>query len=241
MIERFHCTLKNTLRARLASSNWYSHLPLVLLGLRTTPKDNTGLSTSEAVYGSPLTIPGEFLGSPEIPPSAFLRKIDEAVTRFAIPPPHHIQDSPPRPMPPALLTCKFVFVREDMATPSLAPLYCGPYLVLERRSKFFRLQIGSKVDTVTVDRLKPTYSEDHIQPALPPVQGRPPLCPRTLVLTPPPPALPPVPFVAPQKKSVLFDLTPPAPVRQNPPRAVKRRICSAVSPRFLLGGVLWQT
>jgi len=118
MIERFHRTLKNALRARLASSDWYSHLPLVLLGLRTTPKDDTGLSASEAVYGSPslffpLTVPGEFLGSPDLPPSAFLRKIDEAVTGFAIPPLHHVHVSPPNQLPPALLTCKYVFVRKD--------------------------------------------------------------------------------------------------------------------------------
>ena len=34
---------------------------------------------------------------------------------------------------------------------------------------------------------------------------------------------------------------PPAPVRRIPPRAAwDRRICSAVSPPFLLGGVLWR-
>ena len=185
----------------------------------------------------PLTVPGEFLGSPELPPSTFLRKINEAVTRFAVPPPHHVQVSLPCPLPPTLLTCKYVFVREDMATPSLAPLYRGPYLVLEQWSKFFRLQIRSKVDAVTVDRMKPSYSEDHIQPALPPVRGRPPLCPQTPGSTFPPPAPPPVP----QKKRVTFDLSPAAPGRRNPPRAVKRRICSTFPPPFLLGGVLWRT
>ena len=48
MVERFHRSLKSSLRARLAGSDWVSHLPLVLLGLRATPKDDTGLSVSEA-------------------------------------------------------------------------------------------------------------------------------------------------------------------------------------------------
>ena len=33
MIERFHHSLKSSLRARLAGSEWVSHLPLVMLGL----------------------------------------------------------------------------------------------------------------------------------------------------------------------------------------------------------------
>ena len=71
-IERFHCSLKSALPSQLAGSDWFLHLSLVLLGLRTVPKDDTSLSVSKAVYGSPLTLPGEFLGSPELPPSSFL-------------------------------------------------------------------------------------------------------------------------------------------------------------------------
>ena len=96
MIERFHRSLKSALRSRLAGLDWFLHLPLVLLGLRTVPKDDTGLSVSEAVYGSSLTVPGEFLGSPELPPASFLRKIENALTGFAIPPPHHVCKSPPQ-------------------------------------------------------------------------------------------------------------------------------------------------
>ena len=47
--KRFHLSLKSTLRSRLASSDWFLHLPLVLLGLRTVPKEDTGLSVSKAV------------------------------------------------------------------------------------------------------------------------------------------------------------------------------------------------
>ena len=35
LIERFHRSLKAALRSRLASSAWFQHLPLVLLGLRS--------------------------------------------------------------------------------------------------------------------------------------------------------------------------------------------------------------
>ena len=93
------------------------------MGLRTVPKDDTGLSVSEAVYGAPLTVPGEFLESPELLPSYFLHKIKEAVAGFAMSPPHHVLPSLPHQLPPALLSAKFVFVPEDASVPSLAPLY----------------------------------------------------------------------------------------------------------------------
>ena len=99
------------------------------------------------------------------------------ITGFSVPPPHHVQQSPSAEVPTSLKSSKFVFVCEDASKPSLAPLYCGPYLVVERRSKFFRLQIGTRIDSVSVDRLKPVFSDSPITPAAPPLQGRPPLCP----------------------------------------------------------------
>ena len=123
------------------------------------------------MYGTSLTVSGEFLGSPELPPSSFLRKIENALAGFAVPPPHHVCNYLPQQLPPALLTAEFDFVREDASIPSLAPFYPGPFLVLERKDKFFHLQLGSRTDVVSVDRLKPAFSEDPIQAASPPARG----------------------------------------------------------------------
>ena len=79
MIERFHRSLKSSLRARLASSDWVAHLLLVMLGLRSLPKEDSGFSPAEAVYGSNLSLPGEFLEHSKIPPESFLRKVELAV------------------------------------------------------------------------------------------------------------------------------------------------------------------
>ena len=141
MIEPFRrlSSLKSALCSRLAGSDWFLHLPFVLLGLRMVSKDDTGLSVSKVVYGAPLTVPGEFLGSPELPPSTYLYKIESAVAGFAVPLPHHCLQSPPYQLPAALMSAKYGFVWGDASIPSLAPLYRGPYLVLEQRTKFFRL------------------------------------------------------------------------------------------------------
>ena len=108
MIERFHRSLKSSLRARAANSDWVSHLPLVLLGLRSVPKEDTGFSVSEAVYGSALTIPGEFLDGPEIPSSQFISKIEKVISGFSIPPPHHVPQQPPAEVPASLTTTRFL-------------------------------------------------------------------------------------------------------------------------------------
>ena len=73
MIECFHHSLKSSLRARLAGSDWVAHLPLVMLGLQAFPKDDSGFSPAEAVFGSTLSLPGEFLEHSEIPLQIFLR------------------------------------------------------------------------------------------------------------------------------------------------------------------------
>ena len=86
MIERFHRSLKTALCAQLSGSNWVQHLSLVMLGLRSSPKDDSRFSPTEAVFGSPLTFPGEFLGHPQFPSEVFLRKIEQAVSGYSSPP-----------------------------------------------------------------------------------------------------------------------------------------------------------
>ena len=109
MIEPFHRSLKFSLRARLASSDWVAHLPLVMLGLHSSPKDNSGFSPAEAVYGSNLSLPGEFLEHSEIPPESFLCKVKLAVQGFLGTPRHHVTPHP-QPLPRALMEAEYVFV-----------------------------------------------------------------------------------------------------------------------------------
>jgi hypothetical protein len=133
-----------------------------------------------------------------------------------------------------------VFVREDAVISSLAPRYRGPYLVLDRQDKFFRLQIGSKQDVISVDRLKPVFSDTPVTPAIPPRRGRPRLKPKSLPSVPPPSSATKLPKKV-RFKIVPQVLPPSIPVRRNPHRSSRsRRICSAIPPPFLLGGLLWR-
>jgi hypothetical protein len=65
-------------------------------------------------------------------------------------------------------------VRRGGALPPLAPQYVGPYKVLERADKFFRLAVGGREETVSIDRLKPHMGVGPFSAALPAARCRPP-------------------------------------------------------------------
>ena len=94
----------------MAGSDWASHLSLVMLGLRTAPKDNSGFSPAEAVYGANLSLPGKFPKHSEFPLEVFLRKIECAVSGFFWPPLHHVPLPQPHHLPRELLTAEFILV-----------------------------------------------------------------------------------------------------------------------------------
>jgi hypothetical protein len=175
LVERFHRQLKEALRARLAGVQWVEHLPWVLLGLRAAPKEDSNISSAEMVYGLPLTLPGEMCQPPEVTSQEIVEGIRSAATSFT--------PLPTRPLPmeaasdptvEALRTASHVYVLRGGVIPSLAPRYQGPYLVLHRGDKCFRIAVGNTVETVSIDRLKPHMGSSPVEVAQPPRRGRPP-------------------------------------------------------------------
>ena len=176
IVERFHRSLKAALRARLTSSAWMDDLPWVLLGLRTAPKDDMGASVAEMVYGASLAVPGAFFapgGGPEA--SEHLQRMRDIAGRM-VPAPDAWHNTRSDTHSPRLAEAEFVFIRRDGSHGPLQTPYTGPYRVLERKEKYFRLQCGEREETVSVDRLKPAFADPDqpIQPAIPPRRGRPP-------------------------------------------------------------------
>jgi hypothetical protein len=152
MVERTHGHLKAALRAQLAGSRWPEHLPSLLLGLHTAPKEDSGVSAAELVYGAALALPAEFLSTAEPPAAEFLQKLQQ-VEMPATRPLSYAEVA--AKLPAALLQASHVYVHRGGALPPLAPLYMGPYEVLERADKFFWLAVGGPEETVSIDRLKP--------------------------------------------------------------------------------------
>jgi hypothetical protein len=171
MVERSHRQLKDALRARLADTHWTLHLPWVLLGLRAAPKESGGTCSAELVYGSPPTLPGEFLAAGEKAPEVFTALLQQ---RAPVQPRRLTYAEAACKPPAALMAAPFVYVRRGGAIPPLSQPYAGPYKVLRRSSKTFSLDIGGRTETVSVDRLKPHQGTSPVVAAAPPRRGRPP-------------------------------------------------------------------
>jgi hypothetical protein len=70
-----HRRLKDALRAWSAGTDWFQHLPWVLLGLRAAPREDSGISAAELVYGCPLSLLGQFLSAAEPSPGSFVSQL----------------------------------------------------------------------------------------------------------------------------------------------------------------------
>jgi hypothetical protein len=114
LVKHAHHRLKKALKARAAMADWPSHLPWVLLGLRAAPREDSGISAAEMMYGAPLTLPGPMVTTAE---------------RFCGPAPCHSALTQPFPgdsnLPPptTLMTATHVYVRSPAAAPALSPAY----------------------------------------------------------------------------------------------------------------------
>ena len=55
-----------------------------------------------------------------------------------------------------------------------SPLYEGLFRVASRSEKSFKLHIGSTIETISTDQLKPFHTQDKVIPAQPRPRGIPP-------------------------------------------------------------------
>ena len=109
LVERFHRQLKDSMRARLAASDWPSHLPWVILGLRAAPKEDHKVSAAELLYRVPLALPGKLLDTAEPPGASFLQNLRKTPISLPIQP---VTGPPPASgLPRALSSASLVFVR----------------------------------------------------------------------------------------------------------------------------------
>ena len=165
MVERVHRVLKERLMCRSArAADWMSNLPLVLLGLRSSSRDETSVTPAHLVYGTPLRLPGEFFSAsaaraPSARTSDFVLQLQHSLRDFR---PaqiefHSVQRGNAS-VPSALRSSPCVFVHVDAVRRPLTPPYVGPFEVLDRNDKTFVLLRAGKHWTISVDRLKPCFS-----------------------------------------------------------------------------------
>lgn len=159
MVERLHRQLKGAIMCH-STTHWTEVLPLVLLGIRSSWKADIQASPAELVYGEPLRLPGQFIAPASKQDTA---DVTDLATRLR----SHMGKLTPKPaswhskgpfyIPRQLNSSSHVFLRQDFVRRPLEPPYAGPYRVLERHPKYYKLDVCGKEMTVSVDRLKPAY------------------------------------------------------------------------------------
>jgi len=120
------------------------------------------------VYATSLTLPAQIAAGNKLPVDEILWNLSTA----ALIPTRQGQKEAPTEPPAALASGDLVYVRKGGQLQPLAQPYSGPYKVLERGPKYFRLGIGGKDTVVTVDCLKPHTGTAETTPAAPPRRGR---------------------------------------------------------------------
>jgi transposase InsO family protein len=110
LVERTHQQLKDALRARQAGVDWPAHLPWVLLGLQAAPKEVSGLSSMEAVFGQPLVMPGELSPTVETSPTDLQESLASETPPVTCQPRTYAEVAA-RPPDPRLQQAELVYVK----------------------------------------------------------------------------------------------------------------------------------
>lgn len=159
MVERFHRSLKASLKARLNTPSWMEQLPWVMLGQHTAPKEDLGQSPAEIVFRHKLVIPGQVLR--DVTPNQQTRSMPRVAN-------HHGAKS--SFVPHSLWRATHVLVRTDSHRGPLQQPYKGPFRVIKRTRKTFTLEINQKEQMISVDRLKPAVVTRSGRESRPPVR-----------------------------------------------------------------------
>ncbi len=87
-----------------------------------------------------------------------------------------IGSMPPAMLPAALQQAAYTLIHKDgQQPPPLAPAYNGPYRVMQRSLHTFQLQVGTKVEVVSIFLLTAACMPAGAPPALLPRRGCPPI------------------------------------------------------------------
>ena len=135
MVERLHRQMKDALRARGGTAAWADHLPWVMLGIRASPKEESGTLAGEAALGHVLAVPGQLLTTTAPPtdtpaPPVVISAAKQTYAEAAATPP--------------LDGATHVYVQRGGVGPPLADNNAGPYMVLEKGPKVIMLQVGTR-------------------------------------------------------------------------------------------------
>ena len=101
------------------------------------------------IYRTTLRLPGEFTKQ---------YTVVVAMSRLRLCPPRDTQQHNIFQFK-GIATCTHVFLRRIAIAPPLTTTYDGPYKVVARSGRVIKILVKGKVETVSLDRVKPTHLE----------------------------------------------------------------------------------
>ena len=158
MVEHFHRKLKAAIMAHETPHPWTTMLPAVLLGIRSAVKETLGRSAAEMAYRMTLRLPGDFTENYILDANTnsknYSDRLRVAMLRLRLSPPRQTNQKG---------TFQYkemdTFLRRIAIAPSLTAPHDGPYKVVARSGRVFKVLIKGKFETVTADRIKPAHIE----------------------------------------------------------------------------------
>lgn len=159
-IERWHRTLKAAIMC-YENKSWSKALPLILLGLRSICREEFQFSPAMMVYGENLRLPYDLFEHNTLQNSQnkFTLELQNYIDKIRPSPAKH-HSSNKIFVFKELNSCPYVFIRRDSVRLALKQPYQGPFKVIKRYPKFFKLLIKDKEVNVSLDRLKPCFAEN---------------------------------------------------------------------------------
>lgn len=110
------------------------------------------------MFGEPLRLPADFFDDPTSPPDvpAFVNRLRQHVRELKpVPFRHHSKRSVY--VHPELMKATHVFVRHNAVRRPLQPTYDGPFAVVSRTDKVFKIATARGEKSISIDRVKPAF------------------------------------------------------------------------------------
>lgn len=156
VVERFHRTLKNSLRSLSITKDWLSSLPYVLLGWRNIPSSRFGLSPAQMVFGANTNLLPTIFDSDDPVDDSPCKTIKDHFESLNTTP--KSENSDRIFVPNSLREAVFVWLLKENPK-TLQPRYIGPCKVLERN-------FANNTFVILVDGVKRKVNLCKVKPAL---------------------------------------------------------------------------
>ena len=123
-------------------------------------REELSCSSADLVFFQALCFLGDLLYADPSIATPFLDDLIRQIQHFATIlrlAPARVKQSKTVYMPRELKTCTHIFVKQDPIKPYLTPVYSGPFLVVSRTDKTFRILSNGRVISVAVNNVKPCF------------------------------------------------------------------------------------